>query len=84
MIIEWGGAQLTMEMIEFVGFAFAAMIVAALVHEHRKDVLHSPYIKGSDRREGVVMKRLAMAPATADRLRWRARNMIYLTSIIAC
>jgi hypothetical protein len=78
------GAQMTMEMIAIAGFAFVATTIAALVHDYRTDVLHGSYIEGSDRRSSLVMTRLALAPAVADRFRWRARNMIYLTSIIAC
>jgi hypothetical protein len=84
MIIEWGQAQMTIEMIAIVGFAFVATTIAALLHEYRTDVLHGPYIEGLDRRSNVVIRHWALAPVIADRFRWRARNIIYLTSIIAC
>jgi len=75
---------MTIEVIAIVGFAFAAATIAALLHEYRTDVLHGPYIEGSDPRSAVFMMRWSWATTIADRFRWRARNMIYLTSIIAC
>jgi hypothetical protein len=84
MIIEWGQGKMTMKVIAIVGLVFAATSVAALVHEYRMDVLHGPYIEGSDRSSNATMLRLTLAPAIVDHFRWRARNMIYLTSIIAC
>jgi hypothetical protein len=84
MIIELNQGDLTMKMIAIAGFVFAATSIAALVHEYRTDVLHGPYIEGSDRSRNVTTMRLTMAPAIVDHFRWRARNIIYLTSIIAC
>jgi hypothetical protein len=75
---------MTIEMISIVGLAFAAATIAALLHEYRTDVLHGPYIEGSSRRKDVITMSLPLASAIADHFRWRARNMIYLTSIIAC
>jgi hypothetical protein len=84
MIIEWGQGEMTMKMIAIVGLIFAATSVAASVHEYRMDVLYGPYIEGSDRSSNATKLRLTLAPAIVDHFRWRARNMIYLTSIIAC
>jgi hypothetical protein len=84
MIIELNQGDLTMKMIAIAGFVFAATSIAALVHEYRTDVLHGPYIEGSDLSSNATTMRLIMAPAIVDYFRWRARNIIYLTSIIAC
>jgi len=73
-----------MKMIAIVGVVFAATSIAALVHEYRMDVLHGPYFEGSDISGNVATMRLTLAPAIVDHFRWRARNMIHLTSIIAC
>jgi len=72
-----------MKMIAIVGVVFAATSIAALVHEYRMDVLHGPYFEGSGSGNSATM-RLTLAPAIVDHFRWRARNMIHLTSIIAC
>jgi hypothetical protein len=84
MIIEWGQGEMSMKMFAIVGLVFAATSLAALAHEYRMDVLHGPYIEGSDRSSNAAKLRLTLAPAIVDHFRWRARNMIYLTSIIAC
>jgi hypothetical protein len=72
------------ETIAIVGFVFVATTIAAMMHEHRMDVLHGSYIEGLDRLNDQGMKRLVLAPAIVDHFRWRTRSMIYLTSIIAC
>jgi hypothetical protein len=84
MIIELNQDDMTMKMIAIAGFVFAATSIAALVQEYRTDVLHGPYIEGSDLSSNATTMRLTMAPAIVDHFRWRARNIIYLTSIIAC
>jgi len=73
---------MTIETIAIVGFVFAFSTIAAMLHERRMDVLHGPYVEQLERRDRE--KKLFLAPVIADRFRWRARNMIYLTSIIAC
>ena len=75
---------MTIEMIAIVGLVFAAATIAALLHEYQTDVLYGPYIQGLDRRSKVFRIGMSWAHTIADRFRWRARNMIYLTSIIAC
>jgi hypothetical protein len=76
---------MTIETIAIAGLAFAAATIAALLYEYQTDVLYGPYIEGLDRRSDKLRIGLSWAaPAIADRLRWRTRNMIYLTSIIAC
>jgi hypothetical protein len=73
---------MTIETIAIVGFVFAFTTIAAFLHERRMDVLHGSYVEELKRRDRE--KRLILTPVIADRFRWRARNMIYLTSIIAC
>jgi hypothetical protein len=66
-----------------IGFAFAAAALATIAHERRLDVLHGPYIQGrSGIRAGVSVRRF-WTPAV-DRLRWKARNVIYLAAIVCC
>ena len=72
------------EIIGIVSFVFVATSTVALMHEHRMDVLHGSYIEGSDRRGGQVKKSFPLVRTIVDRVRWKARSMVYLTSIIAC
>jgi hypothetical protein len=73
---------MTLEMIAVVSFVFAFTAIAAILHERRMDVLHGPYVESFEQRDRE--KKRILAPVIADYVRWRARNMIYLTSIIAC
>jgi hypothetical protein len=67
----------------FLGFAFAATALATIAYERRLDVLHGPYIQGrSGIRAGLSARRF-WSPVV-DRLRWKARNMIYLAAIVGC
>jgi hypothetical protein len=70
---------MTIEITAVVVFVFACTTVAAFLHERRMDVLHGPYVEQQDRETKLIL-----APLIADYFRWRARSMIYLTSIIAC
>jgi hypothetical protein len=70
---------MTIEIIAVVVLVFACTTAAAFLHERRMDVLHGPYVEQRDDRETKLM----LAPRIADYFRWRARSMIYLTSIIA-
>jgi hypothetical protein len=70
---------MTIEIIAVVAFIFAFTTIAAILHERRMDVLHGPYVEQRDRETKLIL-----APLIADYFRWRARSMIYLTSIIAC
>jgi hypothetical protein len=74
------------ETIALLGFVFAATALAAMAYERRMDVLYGPYIQG--RAEGRVLLSVERfwkpVHSAADRLRWKARPMIYLASVIAC
>jgi hypothetical protein len=77
---------MTIETVAFLGFVFAATTLATMAYERRMDVLYGPYLEGRTGRRvrlstGQVLKPLHSA---VDRLRWKARGMIYLTSVIAC
>jgi hypothetical protein len=75
---------MTIETIAIVASVAAATAVAAFVHERRMDVLHGPYIEGRARPKTPARRLLVRTPAIFDRFRWNTRNVIYLTSIIAC
>jgi hypothetical protein len=77
---------MTIETIAFLGFVFAATTLAAMAYERRMDVLYGPYLEGrAGRRVRLSTGRfLKLAHSAADRLRWKARGMVYVTSIIAC
>jgi hypothetical protein len=73
------------EEITVLGFAFAATALGALIYERRMDVLYGPYVEGRANRmdfpAGQFWKSINSA---VDGFRWKARNMLYLTSVIAC
>lgn len=77
---------MNIETIGLAGFAFAATSIGALMRERRMDVLYGPYIEGRNARPAAIRTRPAWKPAHsfADQLRWKARHMIYLASIVAC
>jgi hypothetical protein len=81
-----GGPQMDIETLGFLGFVFATATLAAIAYERRMDVLYGPYIQSrAGARAGFSLERLwKPLHSAADRLRWRARNVIYLTSIVAC
>jgi hypothetical protein len=66
------------EILGFLGFVFAATSLAAIAFERRMDVLHSSYLE--DRNSA----RELWTPSVIDRLRWKAQNVMYLASIVAC
>jgi hypothetical protein len=77
---------MTIETIAFLGFVFAATTLAAMAYERRMDVLYGPYL---ERRTGgrvrPSMHRFWKPMHSAvDRLRWKARGMVYQASVIAC
>jgi hypothetical protein len=68
-----------------VGLFIAAAMLAAVVLERRMDVLYGPYIEGcASDRAGFAEELLKSARAVADGLRWKARKVAYLASVIAC
>jgi hypothetical protein len=79
------GAQMIIEEITVLGFVFAATTLAAIAYERRMDVLYGPYLEGRANRmdfsAGQFWKPINSA---VDHFRWKARNMLYLTSVIAC
>jgi hypothetical protein len=72
------------ETIGLLGFVFTATALAATAYERRMDVLHGPYIRGRTERRVGLSVFLKPAQSAVDRLRWKARGMIYVASIIAC
>ena len=77
---------MTIETIAFLGFVFAATTLAAMAYERRMDVLHGPYLESrATGRARLTAKRFwKPVHSAADRLRWKARGMVYLPSVIAC
>jgi hypothetical protein len=77
---------MTIETIAFLVAVFAATAATAVAYERRMDVLYGPYVEGrASGRAGLSTDRLWKPVHSAiDRLRWRARNIVYLTSLIAC
>jgi hypothetical protein len=69
--------------------AFSAAVVAAtaigvaFVLERRTDVLYGPFIEGRASLKTPEQTLFDLASSVVDQLRWKARNMMYLTSIIA-
>ena len=74
------------ETIAFLGFVFAATTLGAMAYERRMDVLHGPYIEGRMVADaGIATERLWQPlHSVADALRWKARNVVYLASVIGC
>jgi hypothetical protein len=76
---------MTIEEITVLGFAFAATTLAAMAYERRMDVLYGPYVAGRADRTDLSAGRFCKSIHSAvDRFRWKACNMLYLTSVIAC
>jgi hypothetical protein len=73
------------EKITVLGFAFAATALGALIYERRMDVLYGPYVEGrANRMDFPAGQFLKSINSAVDGFRWKARNMLYLTSVIAC
>jgi hypothetical protein len=77
---------MTIETIAILSFVFAAATLAATAYERRMDVLYGPYIEGrAVARAGLAVERFwKPVHSAADGVRWKARNMVYLASVIAC
>jgi hypothetical protein len=71
--------------LETIGIVFiaGAATLAAMFYERRMDVLHGPYIEGSVSDRTGLVDFLNSARKIADGLRWKARNMAYIASVIA-
>jgi hypothetical protein len=73
------------ETIALVGFVFAAATLGAAAYERRMDVLHGPYIEGRVVvRTSVEGQRPRALLSAAEALQSKARNVVYLTSVIGC
>jgi hypothetical protein len=79
-----GGLKMDFETIGLLGFVFAAVALAATAYERRMDVLYGSYLEDRVAEEPHLSARRLRQPSVTDRLRWKARNVIYLASIIAC
>ena len=66
-----------MEIIGLVGLVFAATALGALAYEHQTDVLHGPYIEGRVQPRTLDLIWDPLRPL-ADRLSFKARNVVYL------
>ena len=76
---------MTIETIAFLVFVFSATTLAAMAHERRMDVLYGPYVEGrANRMDFPAGQFLKSINSAVDGFRWKARNMLYLTSVIAC
>jgi hypothetical protein len=75
---------MNIETIGFVGFAFAAAALAAILFERRMDVLHGSYIQSRAERAASPERFPRPFRSAIDHLRWRLRPVIHLASIIAC
>jgi hypothetical protein len=58
----------------------------AFVFERRMDVLHGPYIEGRKRhaRASTWTAINSICEPVMDRIRWKARNVPYITGLFAC
>jgi hypothetical protein len=71
------------ETIALVSVAFAAVTLVMTAYERHMDVLHGPYIEG--RVDARSAERLWQPLQSAtEALQWKARNVVYLTSVIGC
>jgi hypothetical protein len=77
---------MTIETIAFLGFVFAATTLAAMAYERRMDVLYGPYVerRAGERAHSSMHRFWKLMHSAAERLRWKARGMVYLASVIAC
>jgi len=68
-----------------VALVVTATTLFAFVFERRMDVLHGPYIEGRERQLKASTWSIvaSIAEPTVDRLRWKARNVPYITGLFA-
>jgi hypothetical protein len=85
---------MNIEAIGLAGCISGAAALAAFFYRRRQDVLHGPYIEGVAARTSLHILRnecgrllshvqIIVARKTA-RLRWKARDVIYIASVVAC
>ena len=69
-----------------VALVVTATTLFAFVFERRMDVLHGPYIEGRERQSKTSARAIvgSIARPAMDRLRWKARNVPYITCLFAC
>ena len=75
-----------MQIVLIVVFSVVAAVAAgvAFVLERRMDVLYGPFIEGrAATYQTPEQKLLELASSFVDHARWKMRNMMYLTSIVA-
>jgi hypothetical protein len=77
---------MTIETMAIIGFVFAAATLAVMAYERRLDVLYGPYVEGrAGSRAGPSFGHFwKPIQAAADRFGWKVRNIVYLSSVIAC
>lgn len=63
-----------------------ATALFAFVFERRMDVLHGPYIEGRKRRSKASAWTAvsSFCEPAMDSIRWKARNVPYVTCLFAC
>ncbi len=66
-----------------VALVATATTLFAFAFERRMDVLHGPYIEGRAEASTWKLVNSVSGPAM-DRLRWKARNVPYITGLFAC
>jgi hypothetical protein len=66
-----------------VGFVVAAATLTAMFYERRMDVLYGSYIEGCVSDRAGIVEFLKSARAVANGLRWKARSLAYVASVIA-
>ena len=77
--------MLDIETVGLIAFVIAAAGIAGMAYERRMDVLYGPYIERRFNRPPVrVQSHRILIDRTFNHLRWKARNVVYLTSIVAC
>jgi hypothetical protein len=77
---------MTTETIALLGFVLAVTTLAATAYERRMDVLYGPYVEGRASGLASVSADRFWKPvhSAVNRLRWKARNIVHLASLIAC
>ena len=83
------GPQMDIEILGFLGLVFSATSLAAIALERRADVLHGSYVEDRQHHPAREFReyhpaRQLWAPSVIDRLRWRARDIVYFATVIAC
>ena len=75
---------MSIEILGFLGFVFAAASLAAIAYERRMDVLHGAHLEGRAGQMPSQSTARLWVPSIIDRLRWKARDVAYFASVIAC